>query len=132
MSKLGAMFFREMLAKLTPHLENASAKLADFSLFERGPADPGPEERLAEYLRQREIRRKMGLPEPGIEPEDGEKGGETDEGTAIGGDADNDSGDTRDSGDSGDAAGGDGQGERSEHREPDCEPEPDDVGSPQG
>jgi hypothetical protein len=128
MSKLGGMDIREMLAKLTPHLEKASAMLAHFPLFSRKPIELEPEERLAVYLRLREMRRKMGLPDPGTdERSQNQDEGINDEGTAFGGDADNDSGGSGDCGDSCDTADRDREGERGEHRESDSGPEPQDV-----
>jgi hypothetical protein len=64
MSRLGGESLVVLKEKLSPHLEKASALLASFPIFERQPIELEPEERLAVYVRLRQMRRKMGLPEP--------------------------------------------------------------------
>jgi len=78
--------------KLSPHLDTASSMLALFPAFKRKGIEMEPEERLAIYLRLREMRRKMGLSGDCLSAEGAEHGVDGCEGAAFGGDADNDCG----------------------------------------
>ncbi|NYZ74375.1 hypothetical protein H0O00_04490 [Candidatus Micrarchaeota archaeon] len=111
MSGLGEEAVKDVMSRISPHLERASSQLA--SLLNQ-PKGPTPEQRLAEYVRQREWRRSMGYPDA----IDDNQGG-LDERTVIGGDADIDSGGIGHSGDSGGAADEHSEGDRAEHAEPD-------------
>lgn len=64
MRRLGGWSLVVLKEKLSPHLEKASALLASFPVFERKTIELEPEERLAVYVRLKQMRRKMGLPEP--------------------------------------------------------------------
>lgn len=114
MSRLGIEVFRQFFDKLSPHHEKVSALLVHFPLFNSGPSEPEPEERLAEYLRQRTRRREMGMPEPEI-PEVNLY-----ERTAFSRDADNDSSDIGNSGDRGDSADEHCQENERKHRGEEC------------
>ncbi len=61
MSRLGRGSLVVLFTELSPHLERASSMLASFPIFERKPIEMEPEERLAVYVRLRNMRRKMGL-----------------------------------------------------------------------
>lgn len=118
-----------LFAKLSPHLDKASAMLAHFPIFKKGNIEMEPEERLAIYLRLRAMRRKMGLPGEGI-GNDGENGiteGSDNEGSAFSGDANTDcrgDGGRRDSGEPDD---GDSQGHEREYKRADQPDRPDGI-----
>ncbi|HSB47029.1 MAG TPA: hypothetical protein VLD37_03380 [Candidatus Bilamarchaeum sp.] len=85
MSRLGVEGLRHVMDILSPHLKAATSTLASF--FPDSDGEPGPEERLAEYLRWRKWRKELGYSGEAIEEEILEMMGDEYEGSAVGGDA---------------------------------------------
>lgn len=67
MGRLGVDGLRHVMDILSPHLKTATSMLAPY--FSDSEREPEPEEMLAEYLRWREWRRKMGYSDQAIEEE---------------------------------------------------------------
>jgi len=118
MSRLGvAEHIKKVTDMLSPHLDTATSMLASFLV--KNDEEPGPEEKLAEFLRWREWRRKMGYSDDAIEEEVLELLGDEYERTVVCGDADHAGSRLGSSGNSGHADHGIGKGDRAGHQEPD-------------
>ena len=125
MSRLGVEgHIKKVTDMLSPHLDAATSKLVSFLKEE----EPGPEERLAEFLRWRAWRKGMGFSDEAIEEEILEMMGDEYEGAIVGGNAYHDGGRSGSGGDSGYAAHGLGQRNRPGDKEPDGKDKPDSFG----